>query len=84
MISSGGMAGTVVDQKILFKAGLENKAASVILCHNHPSGNVKPSEADIKLTRNLVECGKLMDIPVLDHVIVSQTGFYSFADEGLL
>jgi DNA repair protein RadC len=83
-VSAGGMSGTVVDPKIIFKAALENKAVSVILCHNHPSGNVKPSEADIKLTKNLVAAGKVLEITVLDHVIVSQNGFYSFADEGML
>ena len=83
-VSSGGMSGTVVDPKMIFKAALDNKASSVILCHNHPSGNTKPSDADIKLTKNIVEAGKVMEIPVLDHIIVTQNGFFSFADEGLL
>ncbi len=83
-VSSGGMSGTVVDPKMIFKAALDNKASSVILCHNHPSGNTKPSEADIKLTKNIVEAGKVLEIPVLDHIIVTQNGFFSFADEGLL
>ena len=83
-VSSGGMSGTVVDPKLIFKAALDHKAVSVILCHNHPSGNVKPSEPDIKLTKNLVAAGKVLEIAVLDHVIVAQSGFYSFADEGMM
>jgi DNA repair protein RadC len=83
-ISSGGVAGTVVDPKILFRMALEKKASSVILCHNHPSGNLKPSEEDLRLTRRMTEAGKLLEIQVLDHLIVSQHGFFSFADEGLL
>jgi DNA repair protein RadC len=83
-LSSGGMTGTVVDPKMIFRAALESKATSVILCHNHPSGNLKPSDEDIRLTRKLSEAGRLMEIQVIDHLIVSQHGFYSFADEGLL
>ena len=83
-VSTGGMSGTVVDPKIIFKAALDNKASSVILCHNHPSGNTRPSEADIRLTRNLVEAGKVLEISVIDHVIVTQNGFFSFADEGII
>lgn len=83
-ISTGGMAGTVVDPKIIFKAALDQKASSIILCHNHPSGNLKPSEADIRLTRNLAEAGKVLEISVMDHLIVSQSGFFSFADEGMM
>ncbi len=83
-ISFGGMAGTVADPKIIFKAALDSKASSIILCHNHPSGNVKPSEADIRLTKNLVEAGKVLEISVLDHLIVTQNSFYSFADEGMM
>lgn len=81
-ISIGGMTGTVVDPRIVFKAALDQKANSIILCHNHPSGNIKPSEPDLQLTRNLVEAGKVMEITVLDHLIITQAGFYSFADEG--
>jgi DNA repair protein RadC len=83
-ISSGGMAGTVVDPKMIFKAALDNKASSIILCHNHPSGNTKPSDADIRLTKNLVEAGKVIEISVLDHVIITQEAFFSFADEGMM
>jgi DNA repair protein RadC len=83
-VSSGGLSGTVVDPKLVFKNAIENKASSIILCHNHPSGNLKPSDEDIKLTGQLRDAGKLLDIQVLDHIIVSQDGFFSFADEGLL
>lgn len=83
-MSSGGMSGTVVDTRLIFKAALDARAVSIVLCHNHPSGNLKPSAEDERLTKNLREAGKLMDITVLDHVIVSQQGYYSFADEGML
>jgi len=83
-VSKGGMSGTIADPRMIFKAALNHKASSIILCHNHPSGNTKPSEADIRLTKNLAESGKLLEISVLDHLIVTQNGFYSFADEGLL
>ncbi|MFN8166698.1 MAG: DNA repair protein RadC [Bacteroidia bacterium] len=83
-ISTGGMSGTVADPRIIFKAALDQKAVSIILCHNHPSGNLQPSQSDIQLTKNLFEAGKVLEIMVLDHLIVTQGGFYSFADEGLL
>jgi DNA repair protein RadC len=83
-ISSGGMAGTVVDPKIIFKAALDEKASSIILCHNHPSGNLQPSEEDKKLTKRITEAGKFLEIAVLDHIIVAHSGFFSFADEGLM
>lgn len=82
--SAGGMAGTVTDPKIIFKAALEHRASSLILVHNHPSGNTKPSEADLKITKKLKEAGALLDIPVLDHLIFTDGGYYSFADEGIL
>jgi DNA repair protein RadC len=81
-ISSGGLAGTVVDTRMLFKEALENLANSVILIHNHPSGTLKPSEADEYLTKKLVEAGKFLEIPVLDHLIFTDRGYYSFADHG--
>lgn len=84
LISKGGQAGTVVDSKIVFKAALENNAANIILTHNHPSGNLRPSHEDISLTKKLVAAGKLLDIGVLDHVIITDDAFYSFADEGLM
>jgi len=83
-VSSGGMTGTVVDPKMVFKAALDAKAVGIILCHNHPSGNVKPSQQDVDLTKKLAAAGKLMEISVLDHIIVAQSGYYSFADEGMM
>lgn len=84
MISEGGISGTVADPKRIFKTAIELNASSIILCHNHPSGNLKPSEADIKLTKKLKEAGVLLDISVLDHIIIGEESFYSFADEGLI
>lgn len=83
-ISKGGIAGTVVDPKLIFKPALERLASAIIVCHNHPSGNLKPSDADISLTRKIKEAGKLLDIALLDHVIFTDNGYVSFADEGLL
>ncbi len=83
-ISRGGVAGTVVDAKIVFKKALESMACSIILCHNHPSGNTKPSQADVNITEKLVKAGKTLDINVLDHLIITDRGFYSFADEGMM
>ncbi|MFD2160928.1 DNA repair protein RadC [Paradesertivirga mongoliensis] len=84
LISKGGQAGTIADPKIIFQAALENHAASIILSHNHPSGNLKPSQADINLTRKLRDAGQLLDISVLDHVIFTNSSYFSFADEGML
>ncbi len=83
-ISSGGISGTVVDPKIIYKTAIENLASSIILIHNHPSGNLKASDADIRLTKKLREAGNMLDIPILDHLIFSNSGYYSFADEGML
>jgi len=83
-ISQGGVSGTVVDPKVLFKQAIEHLASGIILCHNHPSGNLKPSEADIKLTKKLRSAGDTLDIPVLDHLIVTEEGYFSFADESML
>jgi DNA repair protein RadC len=83
-ISSGGLSGTVVDPKVIFKNALENLASSIILIHNHPSGNKKPSSADISLTRKLKSAGEFLEIPILDHIIYTNDGFFSFADEGML
>lgn len=83
-ISSGGVAGTVADPKIIFKKALEQLASSIILVHNHPSGNIKPSTADISLTRKMKEAGQFLDLPVLDHLIFTDNDYYSFADEGIL
>jgi DNA repair protein RadC len=81
-ISQGGISGTVTDIRIILKLALDNMASSIILCHNHPSGNLIPSDSDISITDKLKEAGKLMDINVLDHVIVTDAQYYSFADEG--
>ncbi|HRG37942.1 MAG TPA: JAB domain-containing protein [Bacteroidia bacterium] len=83
-ISRGGVAGTVVDTRIVFKTAVDNYASSIIVCHNHPSGNLKPSEADIKITKSIKEAGKIMEIPLLDHLIVTENNYYSFGDEGLI
>jgi DNA repair protein RadC len=83
-LSSGGVAGTVVDQKMVFQAAINANASSIIVAHNHPSGNLKPSEADIKITNTIKEGGKILDIALLDHLIVTTEGYYSFADEGLI
>ena len=84
LISKGGIAGTVVDPKVIFKEALDNRAVSVLLCHNHPSGNLKPSQADRSITKKLIEAGMLLDIKILDHLIISDYGYTSFADEGWL
>lgn len=83
-ISKGGVSGTVADSKIIFKLAIENLSSAIILCHNHPSGNLKPSEADLNTTEKLKKAGLIMDIPVLDHVIITSAGYCSLADEGLL
>jgi len=83
-ISEGGISGTVADPKKIFKMSLDHNASSLILCHNHPSGNTQPSEADIRLTRKLKEAGLLLDLPVLDHLIVGGESYFSFADEGMI
>lgn len=83
-LSKGGMTGTVVDIRVLFQIALEQKATGIILSHNHPSGKLKPSEADIQITKKIKEAGKVMDVQVLDHVIITEYSYFSFADEGLL
>ncbi len=84
LISQGGTSGTVVDPKLVFKTALEHMAHSVILVHNHPSGSASPSEQDKKLTQRLVRIGRDMDLNILDHVIFTDRGYFSFADEGIL
>ncbi len=83
-LSQGGITGTVADSRLIFRQAIDLLATSIILCHNHPSGNLKPSQADIALTRRLVKAGKLLEITVLDHLIVTNGGYYSFADEGMM
>ncbi len=82
-ISKGGVSGTVVDPKVVFKMAVQFPASGIILAHNHPSGNLKPSQADHQLTRKLKEAGKALDIPVLDHLIIGERDYFSFVDEGV-
>lgn len=84
VVSEGGMTGTVADPRIILKKALHNDAVNLILCHNHPSGSIKPSRQDEELTRKIREAARFLDINVLDHIIVSEEGYYSFADEGLI
>jgi len=84
IISEGGITGTVADPRIILKKALEHDAVNIILCHNHPSGNIKPSRQDEELTQKIKEAARYLDIKVIDHIIVSEEGYYSFADEGLL
>jgi len=83
-ISKGGITGTVADPKLIMKQALMYNAVSIILCHNHPSGNLKPSRADELITQKIVQAASYLDIKVQDHIIVSHEGYYSFADEGIL
>ena len=84
IVSQGGITGTVADPRIILKKALEEGAVSIILCHNHPSGNLKPSQADQELTLKIKEAARYFDIKLLDHIIVSDEGYLSFADEGIL
>lgn len=84
IISRGGITGTVADPRIILKKALETEATSIVLTHNHPSGNLKPSRADEEITNKIKQAAAFMDITVLDHIIVSDEGYFSFADEGML
>ncbi len=84
LISTGGVSGTVADPKVIFKTALDALASGLILIHNHPSGNLKPSQADIQLTKKMKESGRLLEIPILDHLIFTEDGYFSFADESML
>ncbi|MEI2738603.1 MAG: DNA repair protein RadC [Chitinophagaceae bacterium] len=84
IVSEGGITGTVADPRVILRKALEEDAVNIILCHNHPSGSLKPSRADEQLTAKIKEAARFLDITVLDHIIVSEAGYYSFADEGLL
>lgn len=84
IVSEGGITGTVADPRVILRKALEEDAVNIILCHNHPSGSLKPSRADEQLTAKIKEAAGYLDIKVLDHIIVSEDGYYSFADEGLL
>ncbi len=82
-LSNGGITGTMVDIRLIFATALKTLSTAIILTHNHPSGVIIPSEADIQLTKKIVKAGKLLDIQVLDHIIITPHGsFYSFSDEG--
>ena len=84
-IGTGGLSGTVADPKVIFQTALKCNACAIILAHNHPSGNIRPSEADIRLTRKVKAGGELLDIVVMDHIILSSDrSYFSFADEGML
>ena len=83
-MSKGGVSGTIVDLKIIFATALKCVASSIVLAHNHPSGNLSPSSCDIELTKKIKQAGELLDIKVLDHIIVTKNGYYSFADHGIL
>ena len=83
-LSEGGISGTVVDLRLAFGTALKGLASGIIMTHNHPSGNLSPSEEDRRLTKKFVEAGKLLDIAVLDHLIVTNNDYYSFADNGQL
>jgi len=83
-VSSGGLSSTIVDAKVIFKLGIDLLASALILTHNHPSNNLNPSEQDIRITKKMVEFGKIIDMPILDHIIYTERGFFSFADEGLM
>ena len=82
-ISMGGLSGTIVDPKLVFKIALENKATALVLAHNHPSGNQKPSDADLNLTSKIRHAGDLLDIQILDHLIITDSGYFSMADQGI-
>ena len=84
IISKGGLTGTVADPRIILKKALESGATSIVLCHNHPSGNLQPSLADEEITKKIKGAAVYFDIKVMDHIIVSEEGYYSFADEGNL
>lgn len=81
-IGVGGLNGTSADPRKIFKIAIENQATAIMLCHNHPSGNVLPSKTDKELTKNVINCGKILDIKVLDHLIIGENRYYSFADHG--
>jgi len=84
LISKGGLSGTVADPKVIFHIALQHQASGIILIHNHPSGNLKPSQQDISLTKRLTEAGRILDIQIFDHLIIGDIGYFSFGDESLL
>ena len=84
MVSQGGISGTVIDVRLILKAAIEKLASALILCHNHPSGTMQASDADLKITQKIKNAANLMDISVLDHIIIGQNSYLSLADEGIL
>ncbi len=84
IVSEGGITGTIADPRVILKKALEENAVSIVLCHNHPSGSLKPSRQDEEITKKIKEAAKFFDIKVLDHIIVSDAGYFSFSDEGIL
>ncbi|MEP1782107.1 JAB domain-containing protein [Reichenbachiella sp.] len=83
-VSKGGMSGTIVDPKVVFSMALKRRASSIILAHNHPSGNLQPSQADIQLTRNFMAAGKVLQIPLEDHLIITNEGYNSIISDGYI
>ncbi|MEO9804789.1 MAG: JAB domain-containing protein [Reichenbachiella sp.] len=83
-VSKGGMSGTIVDPKVIFSMALKRRASSIILAHNHPSGNLEPSDADIGLTRNFMAAGKVLQIPLQDHIIITKEGYNSIISDGYI
>lgn len=83
-VSQGGLSGTVIDTRIILKKALDNLSSSIIVCHNHPSGNNQPSEADVKITEKLKKAAEMLEIKLLDHIIIADKSYFSFADEGLI
>ena len=83
-VSQGGLSGTVIDTRIILKKALDNLASSIIVCHNHPSGNTQPSDADVKITEKLKKAAQMLEIKLLDHIIIADKSYFSFADEGLI
>ena len=83
-MSKGGVSGTVVDAKLVFSVALKSNASGIVVVHNHPSGNLNPSEADKSITKKLKEASEILDIVLLDHLIITKENYYSFADDGLL
>lgn len=84
LISRGGLSQTIVDPKVIFGIALQRQASNIILVHNHPSGNLKASDADITITRRLIQAGNVLEIKVLDHIIIADAGYYSFADNAII
>jgi len=83
-VSSGGITNTVADPRLIYTAALKASACQIMICHNHPSGNLKPSQADELITQKIKQAGQLLDIRLLDHLVISTEGYFSFADEGLI